>query len=266
MTAETLDPRRDLALMGWQIRYELRAFARNRVRASFTFAFPLMFLLLFGSLNKGTHISQDGGISYDQFFVPGILAYAVISTTFVNMAISTSILRDAGILKRMQGTPLPRWAYFGGRIASTAAIVVLMTAITLAVGDLAFDVTIRGATLPAVILALLLGTVVFTSLGIGLVRFMPNAEASPAVVNIAILPLTFISGIWFVTNGMPTWLQDIAKIFPIRALADSLQYAFNPHTPGAGLRGSDIITLVIWGVIGSWAMITFLRAPLGDHT
>ena len=93
-----------------------------------------MFLVIFGSLDKGAHISTRGGIPYDTFFVPGILAYGVIATTFVNMAISTAILRDQGVLKRMQGTPLPRWAYVAARIGSTLVIVMLMTVITLALG------------------------------------------------------------------------------------------------------------------------------------
>ena len=83
---------------------------------------------------------------------------------------------------------------------------------------------------------MLIGTATFTSLGIGIVRFIPNAESAPAIVNFTILPLTFISGIWFVTDGMPSWLQTIAKIFPVRALADSLQYAFDPLTHGSGIR------------------------------
>jgi hypothetical protein len=101
--------RRDLGLVGWQIRYEQRAYWRNRSRGIFTFAFPIMFLVIFASLDKGQHISTRGGIPYDDFFVPGILAYGVIATTFVNLAISTAILRDDGVLKRMQGTPLSRW-------------------------------------------------------------------------------------------------------------------------------------------------------------
>ncbi len=96
--------------MAWQIRYEQRAYWRNRGRGIFTFAFPLMFLVIFASLNKGQHVSTRGNISYNTFFVPGILAYGVIATTYVNMAIGTAILRDQGVLKRMQGTPLPRWA------------------------------------------------------------------------------------------------------------------------------------------------------------
>lgn len=256
--------RRDLGLVAWQTRYELRAFARNRGRGLFTFIFPLMFLVIFASLNQGVHISRRGGIAYDDFFVPGILAYAVISTTFVNMAISTAILRDEGVLKRMQGTPLPRWAYVGGRICSTAVIVGLMSALTLALGAIAYGVSVRGSTLPAVVVELLLGTAAFTTLGIGIVRFIPNADAAPAIVNLSILPLTFISGVWFVTDGMPSWLLHIAKVFPVRALADALQYAFDPRTTGAGFRGSDLQTLLIWTAVGTVLMVRFLRRPLGD--
>ena len=111
---------RDLGLAGRQIRYEQRAYWRNRGRGIFTFAFPIMFLVIFASLDKGQHLSSRGGIPYDDFFVPGILAYGVIAMTFVNMAISTAILRDEGVLKRMQGTPLPRWAYVAARIGSTS--------------------------------------------------------------------------------------------------------------------------------------------------
>ena len=118
---------RDLGLVGWQIRYEQRAYWRNRGRGVFTFVFPLMFLVIFASLDKGQHISERGGIPYNDFLVPGILAYAVITTTFVNLAMSTAILRDNGILKRMQGTPLPRWAYMSARIGSTCLITLLIT-------------------------------------------------------------------------------------------------------------------------------------------
>jgi ABC-2 type transport system permease protein len=223
-----------------------------------------MFLVIFASLNSGAHLSQRGGIPYNDFFVPGILAYAVISTTFVNMSINTAMLRDEGVLKRMQGTPLPRWAYVAGRIGATVVIVTAMTAFTLGLGAAAYGVNVRASTLPAVILALILGTAAFTTLGIGIVRFMPNAEAAPAIVNLAVLPLSFISGIWFVTDGMPQFLQSVAKAFPIRPLADLMQHAFDPRTTGSGIVGHDVQTLLIWCVIGVFLMIRFLRKPQGE--
>jgi len=256
--------RRDLSLVLWQVRYEQRAYWRNRGRGVFTFVFPVMFLVIFGSLNTNSHLRSLGGISYDTFFVPGILAYGVIATTYVNMAISTAILRDEGVLKRMQGTPLPRWAYVTARIASTVLIVGAMTVVTLGIGVIAYGVHIRAATLPGLILTLILGTAAFTTLGIGITRFTPNADAAPVIVNLTVLPLTFISSIWFPTTTMPKALIDVAKFFPIRPLADGLEYAFNPHTAGAGFNGGDLRSLAIWTVVGVFLMLRFLRQPQGE--
>jgi ABC-2 type transport system permease protein len=255
---------RDLGLVFWQIRYEQRAYWRNRGRGIFTFVFPIMFLVIFASLDKSQHLSSRGGIPYDDFFVPGILAYGVITTTFLNMATSTAILRDEGILKRMQGTPLPRWAYVTARIGSTILIMAAITVIILVLGSTIWGLDFRAASIPGLLVTLLLGTAAFTTLGIGVTRFVPNSEAAPVVVNVIVLPLTFISSIWFPADNLPNWLKEIASIFPIRALAEGLQYVFDPRRSGAGVSATDIRTLAIWTVVGIFLMIRFLRQPQGE--
>jgi ABC-2 type transport system permease protein len=265
MSGATVGLRRDLGLTVWQVRYEQRAFWRNRARAFFAFLMPIMFLVIFASIFGKQTIATRRGIGYNDFFVPGILAYGIIATTFVNMAISTSIARDQGILKRMQGTPLPRWAYVGGRIGSASLTTLAMTVITLAIGRVGYGVHLRGPTLPGFVIALVLGSACFTTIGIGIVRFIRNADAAPAVVNVAILPLTFISGIWFTTDTQPAWLRQIAAIFPVHALADALQYAFDPYTAGPGIKGADVRTLAIWLAVGVFLMLRFLRQPLGEQ-
>src|SRR5437762_7828472 len=154
--APTSSLKRDLCLVLWQIRYEQRAYWRNRGRGIFTFVFPLMFLVIFASLNQGAHISSRGGIPYDAFFVPGILAYGVIATTFVNMAISTAILRDQGVLKRMQGTPLPPWAYVAARIGSTLLIMLAMTICVIVLGVAIWSLDFRAGVIPGLVITLLL--------------------------------------------------------------------------------------------------------------
>jgi ABC-2 type transport system permease protein len=254
--------RRDVGLAAWQVLYEQRSFWRNRAGAFFALFMPLMFLVIFASIFNGKAIMLGHGqsIPYVTWFIPGILAYGVISTTFVNIGIVTAVLRDDGVLKRMAGTPLPTWAYVAGRIGSTAIITLAITVIDLGVGRVAYGVHVRSSTLPGLIVTLALGSAAFTALGVGIVRYVSNAEAAPAVVNFAILPLTFISGIWFHMNLSPT-LTDIAKIFPVRALAHGFQYAFNPFTRGSGFESSDLLTLAIWLVVGVVAMLAFLRKP-----
>ena len=257
--------RRDLGLVGRQIRYEQRSYWRNRGRGLFTFAFPLMFLVIFASLDRGGHISSLGGIPYDDFLVPGILAYGVITTTFTNLSITTAILRDAGVLKRMQGTPLPRWAYTAARIGSTFLVTGAIAVVTIVGGLVLWGVHLSIGALPAVIVTLALGTAAFTTIGIGMTQFIPKAETGPVIVNLIVLPISFISNIFYPTTGMPSALRTIAEIFPINALARALEYGFDPRHHGAAFDWTQLETLAIWTVIGLLLMIRFLRRPQGEQ-
>jgi len=256
--------RRDVGLLGWQIRYEQRAYWRNRGRGVFTFAFPIMLLVIFASLDKGQHISTRGNIAYDDFFVPGILAYGVITTTFVNLAMGTAILRDLGVLKRMQGTPLPTWTYVAARIVSASLVTLAMTVVVLGLGASLFGLDVRAGQIPGLIVTLLLGTAVFTSLGIGITQFIPNAESGPVLVNLLIWPISFISNVWFPIDSLPQWLKTIASIFPMKPLASGLQYIFDPRHHGVVIDGSVLPNLVIWLAIGIYLMVRFLRQPQGE--
>lgn len=255
---------RDLGLLAWQIRYEQRTYWRNRGRGVFTFVFPVMLLVIFASLDRGAHISSQGNIPYDDFFVPGILAYGIITTTFMNLAMSTAILRDAGVLKRMQGTPLPRWTYVAARIASACLVTLTITVVVLALGAGLYGLDVRAGQLPALILTLLLGTAAFTTLGIGITRFIPSADSGPVLINLIIWPLTFISSIWFPVSALPGVLRTIAEIFPIKPLAAGLQFIFDPRHHGSLLDGAALRTLVIWTAVGLYLMVRFLRQPQGD--
>jgi ABC-2 type transport system permease protein len=240
----------DATLTLWQVAYEQRGFWRNRTRAFFSLGMPIMLLLLFASLNSGARIKELGNIPYVTFFLPGILAYGIIITQFMNMAAGIAIQRDNGLLKRMRGTPLPGWAYVGGRVGSTVAISALMTAVMLIIGRAFYDVHLRAEAVPAVVLAVLLGAATFAALGMAIVGVIPNAEAAPVVANVVILPLSFISGIWYPLTGAPEWLADLAKVFPVERLADALHVAFDPVNHGSAFAGSDFLVLAIWLVVG----------------
>src|SRR5439155_7742675 len=175
-----------------------------------------------------------GGIIADAYVVPGLLAYGVILATFQNLATETAYLRESGVLKRMCGTPLPHWTFLGARIASAIIVAVAVTAVTLLVGRFAFDVHVRVSTVPALVAALVLGTGCFAALGLGIMHVIRSTEAAPAVANAAILPLTFISGVWGDFGGLPAWIERTAAVFPVKHLANSLQVAFDPRTTGAG--------------------------------
>jgi len=254
--------RSDLGLILWQVAYEQRAFWRNRTRAFFSFGMPIMLLLLFASLNSGGKIQQLHDIKYVTFFLPGIMAYGIIITQFVNMAGGLAIQRDNGLLKRMRGTPLPGWAYVAGRLGSTALVSVVMTVVMLIIGWVGFDVHLRAAAVPAVVVTVLLGAATFAALGLAAVMIIPNAEAAPVVANVLILPLSFISGIWYPLTGAPEWLVDVAKFFPLEHLANALHVAFDPLNHGSAWSGNDLFVLAIWLLVGARLAMRFWQREM----
>ncbi len=241
----------DLTIAARQLRFEQKAFWRNPAGAVFTFAFPLLFLVIFSLLNADVRIEERGGISFVTFFVPGILAFGLISACYTNLAIRMTISRDFGILKRVRGTPVPTWAYLAGQVASSVVITFLLFFVTVGLGIVAFGVEFRTTTVLGLFATLALGAACFCALGLAVSGLCPNADAAPAIVNFSIFPLLFVSGIFFPLDNAPAWLTSIAGVFPMQRLADGLQYAFDPRTDGLGFNGGDLWGLLAWTVAGS---------------
>ncbi|MEA2826169.1 MAG: type transport system permease protein [Actinomycetota bacterium] len=241
----------DIAIAARQVKFEQKSFWRNPAAAVFTFAFPLMFLLIFGSLNSGQNIDTRGGISFVTFFVPGIAAFGLISACYTNIAMKMAISRDLGILKRIKGTPVPTWSYLAGQIGSSIVTTIEIITLTLGVGVLVYGVDFRWDTLPGLLLTVALGAACFCALGLAISGVCPNGDAAPAIVNFSVFPLIFVSGIFFPLDGAPSWLLSVAKLFPVQHLANGLQYAFDPRTAAPGVNGGDLAVLAVWIVIGS---------------
>ena len=121
---------------------ELKAFFRSRQAAVFTFFFPVMLLVLFASIFHGE--IDDSHVDFRQYFIAGIIASGIMSTSFNNLAISMAIERYTGVLKRLAGTPMPKASYFIGKIGMSLVSGVIQTALMLALG-----VALYGVTLPS---------------------------------------------------------------------------------------------------------------------
>lgn len=234
-----------------QVVYTNKAFWRNPASAFFTLIFPLMFLVIFSVIFGNGKVTVARGVQVNTatFYVPAIAAFSVITACYTNIAIGLSFTRDAGVLKRIRGSPLPSWAFFFGRIVHAVLIAVLLVAICAAFGALFYHASLPTGTLPAFLLTLVLGAATFCALGVAITALVPNADASPAVVNASILPLLFISNVFIPLQNPPAWLEFFSKLFPVRHFADALVNSFFSLT-GSGLQGSDLLVVGAWGVGG----------------
>ena len=212
---------------------EQRSFWRSAEYALFTFAFPLMILLLIGAANAGSHLPGTD-IKNTTVFVPGILAFGVIVAAYVNLGSKVAVLRHDGVLKRIRTTPLPSGAYIGGLLVSTVATVTFITAATGMIGWLAFGAVPRPGELLALAGGLILGTVCFATLGLAISSVITSAESAGPVAYASFLPIAIISGVFDPTfSGLPNWLSRLVATFPVKALAADAAERLR----GAPLRG-----------------------------
>jgi ABC-2 type transport system permease protein len=182
------------ALAVHQFRFDQRTFWRNPAAVFFTVAFPVMFLVIFDLVFGGDEAIEGLGVDVSTYYVPAIVSLAVISATFQNLAMSVTIDREFGILKRGRGTPLPNWVFFAGRIGTSLVVSFLMLALLAAIGRIAYGVAIPWDRMPAVIVTLAVGAMSFCCLGLALTAFIPSQGAAAPITNIAIFPLYFLSG------------------------------------------------------------------------
>jgi ABC-2 type transport system permease protein len=237
----------ELRLALRQVRYENRAFWRNPVAAFFTFAFPLLFMVIFNVIFSGTGSDLPGFRAAD-FFTPAIIVFAVITATFTNLAMMVTIARDAGILKRVRGTPLSGWAYLLGRILHAVLVAFLLVVIVAAFGAIFYDVRFPWDRLPALVLTLGVAAATFCAVGLALTGLIPNAEAAPAVTNGVIFPVLFISNVFIRMDDPPAWMATVSSLFPVRHFSDAMAFLYDPRTTGSGLSGSDLAVMAAWGV------------------
>jgi ABC-2 type transport system permease protein len=241
----------DLRLTLRQVRFTNKAFWRNPASAFFTFAFPLLFLVIFTAL-LGSGFAEFGGIRIKQssYYVAAMTAFSVVTACYTNLAMTVSFQRDAGILKRIRGTPLPPSSYLAGRVVHAIAIAALLVALTAAFGIAFYDADPpTGALLGKFAIVVVVGAMSFSALGLATTAAVPNAEAAPAVVNAIVLPLLFLSGIFIpVDSTSPDWIRTIGAVFPVRHFADAMRASFygSPFT----FEWTDVAVVAAWGIGG----------------
>jgi ABC-2 type transport system permease protein len=246
-------------LLLWQVRYEQKSYWRNPASAFFTFAFPLIFLVIFASLNNGTTV-EFLGLDYNQYYIPAIIAFGIMSATYTQLAITLSLRRQSGVLKRSRTTPLPAWAVIGGLFGNSALVAVLITILTTALGVLAYGVTFPGH-YAALAVALAVGAVTFTALGVMVSTFVPNADAAPAVVNAVFFPVLFLSGTFFPVSPSSS-VARIADLFPVRHFNLAVFTAFDPriqHGIAYGFGWDHVAVMAAWAVVAAVVAVRRFR-------
>jgi ABC-2 type transport system permease protein len=226
---------------------ELRLTARRGENVLVTLVIPVAVLLFFA----GTSIVPGIAGKPVDFLLPGTIALGIVAAGLVNLGIATAYERAYGVLKRLGGSPLPRWGLVGAKLATILLLelvqVVLLVAV--AVGVLGWQPGPSWSPL-LVLLAVALGTLAFAGLGLLLAGTL-RAEATLALANGLFLGFLMLGGIVLPADHLPAFLQPVAAVLPATALADLLRIALDSGTGASGASSSALapgVLLAGWGI------------------
>lgn len=235
---------------------ELLQFVRDRTALIFTFAFPAMLLLLFGTIFGDEY--NDAGVSASRIFTASMIAYGVLNTAFVTMGAGLALDREDGTLKRLHGTPMPVTAYLAGKALLVLALSLAEAALLILMGVLVFDMPLPGADRWLTFAwVFLLSVITCSLLGVAVSALVRNARNAGGILNVPVVALQFVSGVFIQPmSQLPDWLVTAASVFPVRWMAQGFRYVFLPDAAagqelsGAWELGRVALVLGVWCVVG----------------
>ena len=244
---------------------ELKMFYRRPEQMVLTFSMPAVICLLLGSIFSaklpGTQTSTGAVIA------ASMLAYGVLSTSFINLGIGIAADRETGALRRLRGTPATASSYFIGKIMLVAIASLAEAVILVSLGVWVFGLELptdafRWFTMAWVFV---LGIISCSLLGIFISNFASNAVSAAVITNGPAVGLQFLSGTYVPLMVLPTWMLIIGSIFPVKWMAQGFRSVLLPaqmvvfEPAGSWEHGRTFLVLAAWSIGGLIACLTVFR-------
>lgn len=245
-------------------RIELKTFFRTPEQVFFTFLLPVLFVVIFSTIFSGEIDGPPGAprVEFAQYFVPGMIATGIVSATFASLAMTVSIEQHDGLLRRLSGTPLPRSAYFAGKIGLALVTSALEVVLILGIGVILYGVELPTDPIKWLVFAsvFFLGIAGCSLLGIAYTRLIRTGGSAPAIVQPPYLILQFISGVFLQYSEVPAGLKMVAAIFPLKWMVQGLRYVFLPEWVAQDDYGGGWQIEQVFLVLAIWLLASFLLA------
>jgi ABC-2 type transport system permease protein len=244
---------------------ELKMFYRRPEQIVLTFSLPAVICVLLGSIfsKKLPQVETSTGA----VIAASMLAYGILSTSFVNLGISIAADRDTGALRRLRGTPTTALSYFVGKISLVAIASFAEAVVLLAVGLLFFQLRLPATAFGWFTLTwvFVLGIVSCSLLGIFISNLASNAVAAAVVTNGPAVALQFVSGTYVPLAVVPTWMLVLGSVFPVKWMAQGFRSVLLParmaafEPAGSWEHWHIFFVLAAWTVGGLAACLAVFR-------
>jgi ABC-2 type transport system permease protein len=212
---------------------------------------PVGFLVLFVAMfgNGWAHVGGHQ-VRNSTYYVANLTVFGIIDSAFMSLGIALVNERETGVLRRRQASPQPRWIIMTARAVTSLLTTTTIAALVLTLGRVAYGATVPFGGLPALAAAVVIGSVATSALAFAVTTVIRSSESAQPVVTAVSMPLFFISGVFVPWSLVPSWLRQVAELFPARHLSQAL---LTPFVHGAGIspwRPADLMIVAAWGGIG----------------
>ncbi len=195
----------------WQ--RELLRFGQDRIRIAAFLVQPILFLFVLGTGLSSLTDASMGGVDLRTFMFPGVLATSVLFTAIFSAA-SVVWDREFGFLREMLVAPVRRGSIIVGKAFGGATVATLQSLIILALAG-TVGVPYNPVMIITLIGELFLLAFALCSIGLVIAARVQQMQAMMGVMQMLVLPLSFLSGALYPISNLPTWLKTLTLINPV---------------------------------------------------
>ena len=181
------------------------------------------------------------GTRYIDFLVPGLITMGVMMSTMWGLSYGLIEKRSKKLLRRLVATPMKKSHFLIALITVRITMNFFEALVLLAFGIIAFKMTIQGS-IPAMILLFLAGNIAFAGIAVFVSSHTSNTEVGNGIINIVVMPMMILSGIFFSYYNFPDWSITVIQMFPLTMLTDGIRGIFNE---GAGFPEVALPVLIL---------------------
>jgi ABC-type multidrug transport system permease subunit len=203
-------------------------------------------------VNSTDQLLREPGSRYIDFLIPGLLGMNLMGSAIWGMGFAIVDARRKKLMKRLVATPMPRHYFLLSFVLSRLLMLVVEVGLVLGFGTIVFGVPLRGSAIDLVLLCVL-ASMSFSALGLLIASRARTIEAASGLMNVVMMPMWIVSGVFFSAQRFPDFLQPVIKALPLTAAIDALRMNM---LQGAGL--GPVASQM--GVLGVWLVVCFALA------
>jgi ABC-2 type transport system permease protein len=202
------------------------------------------------AVHADNELVHEKGARYIDFVVPGLLGMNLMGSAIWGMGFAIVDARQKKLLKRLVASPMPRWQYLASYLLSRLVLLIIEVGVFLGFARLAFGVPFRGSLWQLGLLCLLT-SLAFSALGLLVSSRAKTIEAVSGLMNLVMLPMWILSGVFFSATRFPAVIQPIVRALPLTAAIDALR--------GNMLQGMNLGQMMTQvGIILAWFVVPFV--------